>query len=310
MHTRHARRAGLLVFGLAAALLPVAGSAQERPRATQDAREKVALAIINRDRKWLNLESAAALEDTFTVETPIGKSPTIRKLRYKGVPFYYVTRFGDEGSGEITAPSEERYPGERTVQLWVTLMQLGVTDVLHGNLIGGVNAKLNYDDVMIIDDFIDLKPNHPQSIVPYFYKEAPTLSTKMNPVLCPELRRALYDQALKHHHAKVHYGGTLVQTRTGRWETPAEIRMIDKIGGDLVATMDGTYIIYAKQAHIHFATLQYVMNFAEGLRPTDTPTTSATGFARLAVSMRTTLLETIATLKDVKHNDQCFPAAK
>jgi 5'-methylthioinosine phosphorylase len=273
--------------------------------------EKVKLAIINRDRQWLNLESAATLEDTFTVDTPLGKSPTIRKLRYKGVPFYYLTRLGDEGSGEIASLAEERYPGERTVQVWVALMQLGVEDVLHGNLIGGVNPTLNYDDVMIVDDFIDLKPNHPQSVLPFFYKKEELsfgrLSTRMNPVLCPELRRALYDQALKHHYAKVYYGGTLVQTRTGRWETPAEIRMIQKIGGDLVATQDGTYIVYARQAGIHFATLQYVMNFAEGLRPSDTPTTSPTGFARMAESMRTILLETVASLKDFTHHDRCFP---
>lgn len=274
-------------------------------------REDVKTAIINRDRQWLNLESEATLEDTFRIDTPIGKSPTIRKLRYKNVPFYYVTRFGDPGSGEITSVAEEKFPGERTVQLWVTLMQLRVERVLHGNIIGGVNPELNYDDLMIIDDFIDLKPNHPQSILPYFYKEKESLSfarlsSRMNPVLCPELRRAFYDQAVKFHHAKVRYGGTLVQTRTGRWETPAEIRMMRMIGGDLVATQDGTYIVYARQAGIHYASLQYVMNFGEGLRPSDTPTTSQAGFQRIAESMRKTLLETVVSTKDFKTEDGCF----
>lgn len=312
---RKRRATLLLLFSLLLVCVEMSGSAQKLGAPAATGKEDVKLAIINRDRQWLNLESAATLEDTFTIDTPIGKSPTIRKLRYKGVPFYYVTRFGDEGSGEITSPADESYPGERTVQVWATLMQLGVQDVLHGNLIGGVNPALNYDDVMIIDDFIDLKPNHPQSILPFFYRgkeqlSFARLSTRMNPVLCPELRRVLYDQALKFHHAKVYYGGTLVQTRTGRWETPAEIRMIRMVGGDLVATQDGTYIVYARQAGVHFATLQYVMNFAEGLRPTDTPTTSPAGFERLAESMRKTLLETVASLKDFKHNDRCFPTAQ
>lgn len=317
MDKRTARCAGLClswVIGITGMVLAASGSVRQVPPPAPKSGEKVTLAIINRDRAWLNLESEASLEATFTIDTPIGKSPTIRKLRYKGVPFYYVTRLGDQGSGEIASLADERYPGERAVQVWVTLMQLGVTDVLHGNLIGGVNPTLNYDDVMIIDDLIDLKPNHPQSIVPFFRPKEDlslaALSARMNPVLCPELRRALYDQAVKHHHAKVYYGGTLVQTRTGRWETPAEIRMIQKIGGDLVATQDGTYIVYARQAGIHFATLQYVMNFAEGLRPNDTPTTSPIGFERLAESMRKTLLETVASLKDVNHQgDRCFPAA-
>lgn len=300
-------------LGSAALLLlwsPLGVSQASQRTAPAATKEPVKLAIVNRDRQWLNLESEATVEETFTIDTPVGKSPTIRKLRYKGVPFYYLTRWGDEGSGEITASARESFPGERTVQVWVTLMQLGVQGVIHGNIIGGVNPKLNYDDVMVIDDFIDLKPNHPQSVLPFYYKDNLSLAqrgTRMDPVLCPELRRTMYDHAIMHHHARVHYGGTLVQMRTDRWETPAEIRMIGLIGGDVVATLDGTYIVYAKQARIHYASLQYVMNFAEGLRPTDTRTTSPAGFDRIAVSMRKTLLDTVASMKDFDFDhDICF----
>jgi purine nucleoside phosphorylase len=273
--------------------------------------EPVSIAIINRDRKWLDLESMAAPEQSFSIDTPIGKSPLVRKLRYKDMPFYYVTRYGDVGSGEIAATDDEQFPGQRSVQLWVTLMTLGVRNVLHGNLVGGVNPNLNLDDLMIVDDFIDLKPNHPQSILPYFFKDKENTAwkrwgTRMNPVLCPDLRRALYDQALVYHHAKVHYGGTLAQTHTDRWETPAEVRMLKMIGADLTCTLDGTYIVYAKQAGIHYATLQYAMNFAEGLRPNDVPMTSEAGFQRMAISMRKTLLETVASLKNFKHQCDCF----
>jgi 5'-methylthioadenosine phosphorylase len=273
--------------------------------------EPVSIAIINRDRKWLDLESMATLEKTFTIDTPIGKSPVIRKLRYKDVPFYYLTRYGDVGSGEIAATDDEQFPGQRSVQIWVTLMTLGVPNVLHGNLVGAVNPNLNLDDLVIIDDFIDLKPNHPQSILPYFFKGKENTDwkrwgTRMSPVLCPDLRHALYDQALVHHHAKVVYGGTMSQTHTDRWETPAEVRMLKILGADLTCTLDGTYIIYAKQAGIHFATLEYAMNFAEGARPNDVPMASPAGMQRMAVSMRKTLLDTVGSLKDFKHQCQCF----
>src|ERR1700722_19517594 len=96
-------RRGALQLALAAGAL--AGVARA---ATDD--EKVSFAIINRDRKWLDLESMATLERTFTIDTPLGKSPTVRKLRYKEVPFYYVTRYGDVGSGEIAATDDEAFP--------------------------------------------------------------------------------------------------------------------------------------------------------------------------------------------------------
>jgi purine nucleoside phosphorylase len=280
--------------------------AAQTPAPAAREKERVTIGIISEDRNRPNLESEATLEDTFRVDTPLGKSPTIRRLRYKGVPFYVLTRFGERGSGEITSPADESFAGERNVQIWVTFMQLGLEDVLSVNSIGGINPKLNYNDLMIVDDYIDLKPNHPQSILPFFYKKDELsfarLSTRMNPVFCPELRRAMYDQALKVHDAKVYYGGTLVQSRTGRWETPAEVRMMQMLGGDVVGTSDGTWAVYAKQAKIHYAALQYVMNFAEGLRPNDTPTTSPAGFQRIHESSRTIFLETVASLNGFHHN--------
>ena len=66
-----------------------AEKAQAVPVSGPDA-EKVEFAIINRDRKWLDLESMATLEKSFSIDTPIGPSPLIRKLRYKDVPFYYL----------------------------------------------------------------------------------------------------------------------------------------------------------------------------------------------------------------------------
>jgi purine nucleoside phosphorylase len=278
----------------------------------QDSNEKVIFAVFNRDRKWMNFESEATLEKTFNIDTPIGKSPAVQKFRYKGAPFYSIPRYSDPNSGEIASMWDEKYPGERMVQIWVTFMQLGVEYVVHANLIGGANPELNYDDMVIVDDFIDLKPDYPPSIVPYFYKNKPKDSwppagARMFPVMCPVLRRAMYDQAIRIHHARVKYGGTLVQTRSARWETPAEIRLIrNTMGADVVCTLDATSIVYAKQAKIHFATGQYVMNYAEGSRPMDTGTTSAEGFARMAVSMRKTLLATIGSFKEGVPKCDCF----
>jgi purine nucleoside phosphorylase len=273
--------------------------------------EHVDFAIINRDRKWLDLESMATLEKSFTIDTPIGPSPLIRKLRYKDAPFFYIPRYGDAASGEIAATDDEEFPGQRTVQIWVTLMTLGVRNVLHGNLIGAVNTDYAPTDAAVVDDFIDFKPNHPQSILPYFFKGKPDVSwkrwgTRMNPVLCPDLRRGLFEKAQTYHFAKVHDGGTLAQTHTDRWETPAEVRMLKTLGADLTCTLDGTYIIYAKQAGIHFATIMQVMNYGEGLRPDAPPMISSDDMQRCAVSMRKTMLETVAALKGIKHTCNCF----
>ena len=73
--------------------------------------------------------------------------------------------------------------------------------------------------------------------------------------------------------------------------------MLKNMGATVTCTLDGTYIVYAKQAGIHYATLQYVLNYGEGLRPKRMPMISETGSRNVAVSMRKTLLDTIAALK-------------
>jgi hypothetical protein len=78
------------------------------------------------------------------------------------------------------------------------------------------------------------------------------------------------------------------------------------MGATVTCTLDGTYIVYAKQAGIHYATLQYVLNYGEGLRPNDVPMISETGSRNVAVSMRKTLLDTMAALKGFKHECECF----
>jgi hypothetical protein len=52
--------------------------------------------------------------------------------------------------------------------------------------------------------------------------------------------------------------------------------------------------------------MQYVMNLGEGSRPNDVAMTSEAAFQRMAVSVRKTMIETVASLKDFKHQCQCF----
>ena len=97
------------------------------------------------------------------------------------------------------------------------------------------------------------------------------------------------------------------QTHTDRWETPAEIRMLQQLKVDVSCTLDGTYIVYAKQAGIHFATVMILMNFAEGERPLDVPMMSDNDLqVRSATSMRKTLLEAVASTKGFVHRCDCF----
>jgi hypothetical protein len=63
---------------MAALFASASGLAAQNP----DIGKSITLAILNRERRWKDLESMARLEKSFRIDTPIGKSPTIYQMRY------------------------------------------------------------------------------------------------------------------------------------------------------------------------------------------------------------------------------------
>jgi len=63
----------------------------------------------------------------------------------------------------------------------------------------------------------------------------------------------------------VHERGVILQAAGRRFESAAEIRHFQSIGGDLVTMNVGTEVSYARQAGIDYACLVVISNPAEGL---------------------------------------------
>jgi 5'-methylthioadenosine phosphorylase len=61
--------------------------------------------------------------------------------------------------------------------------------------------------------------------------------------------------------------GTVIQSRSGRFETAAEIAEYARAGADIVTHNIVTEIVFAKQLGLHFAPLHLVSNPAEGVAP-------------------------------------------
>jgi purine nucleoside phosphorylase len=85
----------------------------------------------------------------FTLETPLGLSPTIYYGEFEGVPFYHVTLHGSstEKSGVVEHDS--------LLTVWSTLHYLNVSNVLGGATAGSINSAYKLGDWVIADDFID-----------------------------------------------------------------------------------------------------------------------------------------------------------
>ena len=56
-----------------------------------------------------------------------------------------------------------------------------------------------------------------------------------------------------------------VATNGPRFETPAEIRMYDRLGGDVVGMTGVPEIVLAREAGMHFAAVAYSVNWCSGI---------------------------------------------
>jgi len=197
------------------------------------------------------------VESKFTVQTDIGESPEIYFARYQGIPFYYV-HF--HGAGKL-------------LPTWAALYDLGVKEVIGGATAGAINPDMKVYDYIIADDFIDMNVDRPLRFPKKVYHDpehiplprfVPAMDDDLRAILLRHTKSALKDKAWQ-----VHDKGVIVQAKGGRFETVAEIKMFDILGGDLVTMNVPSEIIYARQLGMNYASLMVVSNPAEGVAPWD-----------------------------------------
>jgi 5'-methylthioadenosine phosphorylase len=193
------------------------------------------------------------------VETPYGLSCESKLLDVAGERVLRVAMHGWHRDAQGTV-----------VPTWVCSLQVawlfqlaGVQWALVDGSVGGIQrpdqpgTPLAPWSVVITDDFIQ-------------YWAAPTLGQSFGPTgrlrepFCAGLRRHLRASAEHQERFTVYDGGVYVCTPTGRFETPAEIRMMAGWGGHIVGQTLGHELPLMRQLRIHFASLNIVSNFAEG----------------------------------------------
>ncbi len=203
-------------------------------------------------------------EGVFTIETTVGTSPPIYRMRYKGVPFYYIRMYGYEArkDGESEAIGH--------IRCWVALYDLGITHVIGGASSGGIRTDYDYDDLIIVDDFMEMENTRPHNILDYSGIERPGVFQNYYQPYSPSLRKLLISEAQKvqeGYTGNLYQHGVFVQHNPERFETAAEVRAMRILGGDLCSENIATTTTYARQLGIRFAAICSIANPAVGVRP-------------------------------------------
>lgn len=138
------------------------------------------------------------------------------------------------------------------------MIALGIRTLVVSNAAGGVNQKYHSGDIVVLDDHINMMwgsplrgPNDDQ-LGPRF----PDMSTPYDPHLAHLARKAAKNEGLRAHK------GVYLAFSGPTYETPAEYRMVRKLGADVVGMSTIPEVITAQHAGIRVLGLSVVSNMA------------------------------------------------
>ena len=139
----------------------------------------------------------------------------------------------------------------------------GIKKMLATNSAGGLNTKFNAGDLMIITDQINMMfrnpltgPNDPAG--PRF----PDMSAPFNPEYIDKLENIAIESKIPIHK------GVFVGMTGPNYETPAEVKFLQKIGGDAVGMSTVPEVVAAVHAGMKVAGISCISNLASGLSKT------------------------------------------
>ncbi|MFN3813463.1 MAG: S-methyl-5'-thioadenosine phosphorylase, partial [Aquificaceae bacterium] len=150
---------------------------------------------------------------------------------------------------------------------------VGVRRILAISAVGSINPRFSPGDYVIVDDFLDLTKRRECTYyegirsqkakgddkVARLLREGKVVHVDMSEPYCSHMRRVLAD-VLEERRLPYHSAGTYACTEGPRFETPAEIKAIEKLGGDIVGMTGYPEVVLAKELTMCYASLCVVTN--------------------------------------------------
>ncbi len=192
---------------------------------------------------------AALGGEPFSVENKYGPISGLR-LEYEGVRLALVQR---HSAGHRTPPHLVNYRAIAT-----GLASLGAKACLASAAVGSLRTDWPVGTLAICRDFLDLTGRRLtlfDDVVKHTDFSEPMPASRAIEAACSELRIQAKDQA-------VYLGAD-----GPRYETPAEIRMMRMLGGDVVGMTASTEAILMREAGVAYGCLAVVTNLGTGLDP-------------------------------------------
>lgn len=140
------------------------------------------------------------------------------------------------------------------------LHAVGARTLFVSNAAGGINRTLRPGDLMIIEDQINLMGRSPLS-GPQLPNETrfPDMSAPYDPALIAMLRDTALDAGIPI------TSGVYAALLGPSYETPAEVRMLEKLGADAVGMSTVPEVLVARALGMRVAGVSFITNVAAGM---------------------------------------------
>lgn len=190
------------------------------------------------------------LERDLVFETPFGASPPFLLFETAGGRRCLTVRLHGWRQGVMR--------GDASRQVFWVLNQAGVKRVFSEAGVGSLNYLLDPRDIVVADDYVDLTTHRDPTPVAGGH-----LLIMRDPV-CVVMARELAAAAHGHAQGRVFDRGTCVVTEGPRFESRAEIRMMQP-HGDIIGQSMCPEVWLARDIGACYAAMYIVVNYAEGV---------------------------------------------
>ena len=186
-------------------------------------------------------------------ETPYGTITAVEG-EYHGRTVLFMNRHGE---GHSIPPHMINYRANIR-----GLKELGVDRVLATAAVGSLNQEMAPGNFVFPDQYLEFTKSRQCTF--FDGGEYGVVHTDMTEPYCPQIRTA-YMKAAKEISRTAHNGGTYVCTEGPRFETPAEIKMYHRLGGDLVGMTAYPEVALARELGLCYGAVAMVTNYAAGI---------------------------------------------
>jgi 5'-methylthioadenosine phosphorylase len=198
----------------------------------------------------LNLGGIRVL-DKKTFSTPFGESPEFKVLEIGGEVVLTVRMHGWRAGVQRSYASRQVY--------WV-LKRAGTRTILSEGGVGAIRPDFRLRDFMIPDDYIDLSLRKDVHLSDRY------LLIMRDPI-CPEIAKVILKTGNRLFPERRVARGVYAVTDGRHFESRAEVRMIETLGGDVVGQSLCPEVYLAREIGACYAGLYLIVNRAEGIEP-------------------------------------------